>query len=497
MPRFQVRTADGQRQIDDVEELRRLSRIGVVRRDDPVSVDGGAWQRADALPALAGCFDVDLWDAWDGEDDEAKPAAPPLPADSLQVKTSGDRAPRPPVVVSELVPEDVPVVAVPVMPVAAPTKAVAPAPVKPSLVKTPPQASPPSPPAPVKPSLVKAPPPDPVKAPPSRPAAASRPPTPPPPPEPLVVEALEPLEPLDEPIELPLASVEPLPVVTRVAAAGGAVGRGQVIRFPAGKVPAPAPKTEPSSPERGRRTPSRPLEREPGPPAPPLVAGPRLSLRWLGYLALFAVAGLSIWGFTAYVDSLAGYTPAPGRPVSPTPGAPAAPGGELVEAPEAPAPPAPRPGDDPRLNAMRVAIGGDVPVTPPDADRLQDLLYLELQRIAPARDVRIEVVRESNDRRRSPELVKAWFSVNTRGDLPYELGAVGLVAGKYQARTELEFQEIVALLVEEDGTVRQRSLSPGSALKLYRAELDLTTFLLADVPAPSEAPAEPPPAEDP
>jgi hypothetical protein len=120
MPRFQVRTADGQRQIDDVEELRRLSRIGVVRRDDPVSVDGGAWQRADALPALAGCFDVDLWDAWDGEDDEAKPAAPPLPADSLQVKTTGDRAPRPPVVVTELIPEDVPVVAVPVMPVATP-----------------------------------------------------------------------------------------------------------------------------------------------------------------------------------------------------------------------------------------------------------------------------------------------------------------------------------------------------------------------------------------
>jgi hypothetical protein len=140
---------------------------------------------------------------------------------------------------------------------------------------------------------------------------------------------------------------------------------------------------------------------------------------------------------------------------------------------------------------MRVAIGGDVPVTPPDADRLQDLLYLELQRIAPARDVRIEVVRESKDRRRSPELVKVWFSVNTRGDLTYELGAVGLVAGKYQARTELEFQEIVALLVAEDGTVRQRSLSPASAQKLYRAELDLTTFLLADVPAPSEAPTEP------
>jgi hypothetical protein len=492
MPRFQVRTADGQRQIDDVEELRRLSRIGVVRRDDPVSVDGGAWQRADALPALAGCFDVDLWDAWDGEDDEAKPTAPPLPADSLQVKTSGDRAPRPPVVVTELVPEDVPVVAVPVMPVAPPTKAVAPAPVKPSLVKTPPQASPPSPPAPVKPSLVKPPPPDPVKVAPPRPPPPSRPPAPPP--EPLAVEALEPLEPIDEPVELPLASVEPLPVVTRVAAGGGAVGRGQVIRFPAGKGPAPAPKTEPSSPERGRRTPSRPLEREPGPPAPPLVAGPRLSLRWLGYLALFAFAGLSIWGFTAYVDSLARYTPPPARPAGPTtgPAAPRTPGVEAVEAPEAPAAPAPRPGDDPRLNAMRVAIGGDVPVTPPDADRLQDLLYLELQRIAPARDVRIEVVRESNDRRRSPELVKVWFSVNTRGDLTYELGAVGLVAGKYQARTELELQEITALLVEEDGTVRQRSLSPASALKLYRAELDLTTFLLADVPAaPSEAPPEP------
>ena len=234
------------------------------------------------------------------------------------------------------------------------------------------------------------------------------------------------------------------------------------------------------------------MEREPGPPAPPLVAGPRFSLRWLGYLVLFAVAGLSIWGFTAYVDSLAGYTPPPVRPAGPE--QPVTPGGEGVEAPEVTTPPAPRPGDDPRLNAMRVAIGGDVPMTPPDADRLQDLLYLELQRIAPARDVRVEVVRTSNDRRRSPELVKVWFSVNTRGDLTYELGAVGLVAGKYQARTELEFQEIVALLVEEDGTVRQRSLSPASALKLYRAELDLTTFLLADVPAPSEAPAEAPPA---
>ena len=251
MPRFQVRTADGQRQIDDVEELRRLSRIGVVRRDDPVSVDGGAWQRADALPALAGCFDVDLWDAWDSEDDEGKPAAPPRPADSLQVKTSGDRAPRPPVVVSELVPEDVPVVAVPVMPVAPPTKPVAPAPVKPSLVKTPPQVSPPPSTAPVKPSLVKTPPPDPAKSTSPRPTTPGRPKAPPPP-EPLAVEALEPLEPLDEPVELPLASVEPLPVVARVAAAGGAVGRGQVIRFPAGKAPAPAPKTEPSSSERAR-----------------------------------------------------------------------------------------------------------------------------------------------------------------------------------------------------------------------------------------------------
>ena len=489
MPRFQVRTADGQRQIDDVEELRRLSRIGVVRRDDPVSVDGGAWQRADVLPALAGCFDVDLWDAWDAEDDEAKPAAPAaLPADSLQVKTSGDRAPRPPVVVTELVPEDVPVVTVPVMPIGAPT------PVKPSLVKVAPPAPPTPPPAPVKPSLVKAtPPPAPTKPAPARPPPPSRVVAPP---EPLAVEALEPLEPLEEPSELPLASVEPLPVVTRVAASGGAVGRGQVIRFPAGKGPAPAPKTEPSSPDRGRRTPSRPLEREPGPPAPPLVAGPRFSLRWLGYLALFTVAGLSIWGFTAYVDSLAGYTPPPARPAGQSTGAEVAttPGAGPAEAPATPTPPSARAGDDPRLNAMRVAIGGDVPVTPPDADRLQDLLYLELQRIAPARDVRVEVVRESNDRRRSPELVKVWFSVNTRGDLTYELGAVGLVAGKYQARTELEFQEIVALLVEDDGTVRQRSLSPASALKLYRAELDLTTFLLADVPTPSEAPAEAPPA---
>ncbi|MCK6514344.1 hypothetical protein L6R46_04715 [Myxococcota bacterium] len=480
MPRFQVRTADGQRQIDDVEELRRLSRIGVVRRDDPVSVDGGPWQRADALPALAGCFDVDLWDAWDGEDDEAKPAAPPLPADSLQVKTTGDRAPRPPVVVTELIPEDVPVVAVPVMPVATPPPK---APTKPSLVKAPPVSPPVSPPPtppspPTKPSVTKAP----APRPPSRAAAL-------PPPEPLSVEALEPI---DEPIiELPLASVEPLPVVTRLAAGGGAVGRGQVIRFPAGK--SPVPKTEPSSSERGRGTPSRPLEREPGPPAPPLVAGPRLSFRWLVYPLLFAVAGLSIWGFTAYVDSLAGYTPAPTRPAGAVadPETPTPPGAEAVEATETP-PPAPRPGDDARLNAMRIAIGGDVPVTPPDADRLQDLLYLELQRIAPARDVRVEVVRQSNDRRRSPELVKVWFSVNTGGDLTYELGAVGLVAGKYQARTELEFQEIVALLVEEDGTVRQRSLSPASALKLYRAELDLTTFLLADVPAaPSEAPPEP------
>ena len=485
MPRFQVRTADGQRQIDDVEELRRLSRIGVVRRDDPVSVDGGPWQRADVLPALAGCFDVDLWDAWDGEDEEPKPAAPSSPpADGLKVKTSGGRAPRPPVVVTELVPEEVPVVAVPVMPPppSAPprppaVKATPPAPAKPTLV------SPPSPPpAPAKPPPVKSAPPAPAKPPPVRSA--------PPPPEPLAVEAIEPLEPLDEPVELPLASVEPLPVVNRAAVGGGAVGRGQVIRFPAGKGPAPAPKTEPSSPERGRRTPSRPLEREPGPPAPPLVAGPRISLRWLGYVALFVVAGLSIWGFTAYVDSLAGFAPPPKRPSmgqgAQTPEAPVA---EGATAPEPPA--APRPGDDPRLNAMRVAIGGEVSVTPPDAERLQDLLYLELQRIAPARDVRIEVVRESNDRRHSPELVRAWFSVNTRGDVPYELGAVGLVAGKYQARTELEFQEIVALLVSEDGTVRQRALSPASTLKLYRAELDLTTFLLADVPAPSEAPAAP------
>ncbi|MCK6521603.1 hypothetical protein L6R49_09205 [Myxococcota bacterium] len=471
MPRFQVRTADGQRQIDDVEELRRLSRIGVVRRDDPVSVDGGPWQRADVLPALAGCFDVDLWDAWDGEDEEPKPAAPAAPAaEGLKVKTTGPRAPRPPVVVTELAPEELPAVAAPPTPPASPTPPAPPKATKPTLVKVAPE------PVKVAPEPVKAAP-EPMKAPP--PKAPPR-----PPPEPLVVEAIEPLEPLDEPVDLPLASVEPLPVVSRVAAGGGgAVGRGQVIRFPAGKAPAPAPKTEPS--DRSRRTPSRPLEREPGPPPPPLVAAPRLSLRWLVYVLLFAVAGLSIWGFTAYVDSLAGYTAAPPRPPpGPTPAVEAGPTptAEVVKSAEPP----PRPGDDPRLNAMRVAIGGDVPVTPPDAERLQDLLYLELQRIAPARDVRVEVLRESSDRRRSPELVKVWFSLNTRGDLPYELGAVGLVAGKYMARTELELQEIVALLVSEDGTVRQRSLSPASALKLYRAEQDLATFLLADVPAPSE-----------
>ena len=77
-----------------------------------------------------------------------------------------------------------------------------------------------------------------------------------------------------------------------------------------------------------------------------------------------------------------------------------------------------------------------------------------------------------------PENVRFQVRIRARGDgLDRDLGALGLVLGKYIQHYGLEAQEIEVLLEDESGTVRQTQIHPDSARRLFTHRMSLEEFL--------------------
>jgi len=433
---IEVTREDGTWLLEDRDTVLRMARIGQLGPADTVREDREApWAPAGELDWLASAFEGDPWDAWeelDGQDPEAAwaDAAVPVeedeePVEDTDVTTREEaermrRAARP-----------------------------APKPKKPS-----PKMS-----LSFKPAANKGP---------KKPAAPAPTPRTAPPRKRTSPQAPQP------------------PAAMSTGAQAGSMG--QVIEFPNAR----------ASTSRGAVTGSevpaallQPLEvqdlvpnasdavrvHSAPPPEAPRSAGP-----WLAGLALgigLAAFGLGLWS----IQRDAQWTSTQAAPTTPAPAVVETPPAEPVVPIEEPQPPAIDEGDlVAELEVLADELRERIPASPVELgggpDDLASALLLELSnmKLGPVK-VSAPVVSWTGAQNDVVEVADIEVRLTTSGSIERELGAVGLVVGKYLQHYGFEVRNFAVVVTGEDGVSRKRQIEPTAARHLWSGRKDLYAFL--------------------
>ncbi len=332
------------------------------------------------------------------------------------------------------------------------------------------------------------------------------------------LEALEP-EPLEEPPsieELPVGALSPIANPAspapdeerlvakrkpRPAAEGGprspgsAASGGKVIAFPSlpeggrrarrpvqssaqpAEEPVPLPEVA-RLPAAGLPPVDLPDPRDFLPKAPPKPPGTRwwrVSLVGGGILA----AMLAVNWYVTWTASL----------TFPPPGAPMAPPAPAVAAAPAPALPPP-PIDDARpdtpVDSPYIEMEADLRALLLDSPReiaadgqLEDALLIELRRLrVQTTGIEAPVLTWAGRKKDVPQSAEIHIHYTSRpGELDRELGAIGLVVGRYVHTFALEVPVLDVVVDGLEGGARLVTLDPDAARKLYLKRIDLDGFL--------------------
>ena len=111
-------------------------------------------------------------------------------------------------------------------------------------------------------------------------------------------------------------------------------------------------------------------------------------------------------------------------------------------------------------------------------DDLSTALLVELSRmrLGPVK-VQAEVLAWGGAKNDMPEAAEIHVLLQSKGEFEWELGAVGLVVGKYAQSYGLEVLRLQVSLQSEDGTLRRQEIKPELAREFYRNRIDLFEFL--------------------
>ncbi len=111
-------------------------------------------------------------------------------------------------------------------------------------------------------------------------------------------------------------------------------------------------------------------------------------------------------------------------------------------------------------------------------DDLSTALLVELSRmkLGPVK-VQADVLAWGGAKNDMPEAAEIHVLLQSKGELEWELGAVGLVVGKYAQFYGLEVLRLQVSLQSEDGTLRRQEIDPELAREFYRNRIDLFGFL--------------------
>jgi len=113
-------------------------------------------------------------------------------------------------------------------------------------------------------------------------------------------------------------------------------------------------------------------------------------------------------------------------------------------------------------------------------DDLSTALLVELSRmdLGPVK-VQAPVLAWGGARNDMPEAVDIHVLLQSRDELEWEIGAVGLVIGKYVQSYDLEVERLQLSLQAEDGTLKRIQIDPDLTRQFYRNRVDLLGFLQA------------------
>ncbi|MEE2750813.1 MAG: hypothetical protein VX519_05240 [Myxococcota bacterium] len=111
-------------------------------------------------------------------------------------------------------------------------------------------------------------------------------------------------------------------------------------------------------------------------------------------------------------------------------------------------------------------------------DDLSTALLVELSRmdLGPVK-VQAPVLAWGGARNDMPEAVDIHVLLQSRDELEWEIGAVGLVIGKYVQSYDLEVERLQLSLQAEDGTLKRIQIDPDLTRQFYRNRVDLLGFL--------------------
>ncbi len=418
---FRVLVDGRERVVENVDQLIILARDGVVREDTLVKLPGkDRWSPARTISALDGAFEIDPWAAWEDEEESEGEGsdAEHHSSDVPELPQDALLAEDPSEPVAEL-----PADAVQIVPegtrkdgrfVIESKPKAARRSASPSKV-APPRERPPS-----------------VSAPTRTPAAPS----------------------------VPVRAPEPV--------------RDNVIAFPS------LASTATSGAHALAPMPEDPLFVLPTPASAP-QAEPSTNTRWMRLVGIAAVAMLAVGMVNLWVRQVALETY---QPRARTALAVATPGPEAETDPPVPEPVpevvAPPVNELTLLDQeLRGRMKTDVSPIQKPGD-LESALYVELSRMELA-DVRIDArvtqwAGRKKDVPRSAEIQIRYTSKN--GALDRELGAIGLIVGRYTQSYELDIARFEVLLDTGDDGVRRWPIDPAQARNYYIRRIDLPTFLL-------------------
>lgn len=314
-----------------------------------------------------------------------------------------------------------------------------------------------------------------------------------------------PRKPADELQDLPLGALTPVEEERREGERAGPKfvidaskrSAGKVIAFPVGRTQAQRPVTQPDHETTGplALAPSEPVPLRPPPPPPRAIqvveAPPRAEpppVRWgrVGALLALGVAALLLARWYVVGQATEGFPPTPSAP-------PVA--AELPQTASPPPTPEAPPSAPPASPADAVA-GGE-----PYADLEQELRALLLPDVREATSeeaiedaflielhaVRLNIVRVdasvsgwAGRKRDQPKVLTLRIDLRSEpSQIDWDLGAVGLVVGKYVQRFGYELTRLEVVFEGVAETPQKMPLDPEASRQLYLERLSLLEYLQA------------------
>jgi hypothetical protein len=280
------------------------------------------------------------------------------------------------------------------------------------------------------------------------------------------------MPPVDEVEELPAAAMAPVDAPVKQEAAENSAFSGGISR---------AETTHPSGPP--RRPPAKviafpnldaqtmgssALKSAPR----PFESAPKSMIRWRGIVLLAGVGGVAMMMWVWFVNMHATADFAPAQRTAQTAAAIPPP----LAADEIAAEISPY---DTLEDELREQLMEGILDIPGETD-FEDALLIELRRVrVDVRSVRVSIASWAGRRQDLPDEVSFNLKVMARdGELDRDLGALGLVMGKYIQHYGLQVTELNVILSAEDG-LRKVTMNPETARRYFTHRVSLERFLKA------------------